>query len=146
MKLNFVSLLGAALLCGSLAANAQSPGGPGKEHKGEHRGEHRMKPCKEEADPAKCEARRKEMHERMKQVRDACKDKPDRQACMAEQYCAKSEDPAKCQAKAKEHRAKKSQHMDQRQAAAEACTGKRGEELQKCLGVQREKSGAQKSR
>ena len=142
MKLNFSTLLGAALLCGSLAVYAQAPGGPGKEQKGEHR----MKPCSQEPDPAKCEAKRKEMHERMKQVRDACKDKPDRQACMAEQHCAKSEDPSKCKAMAKEHMAKKHQYMDQRQAAAEACTGKRGDELQKCMGEQRQKSGAQKPR
>ncbi len=31
--------------------------------------------------------------------------------------------------------------MDEHQKAAEACTGKRGEELGKCLHEQREKSG-----
>jgi hypothetical protein len=31
--------------------------------------------------------------------------------------------------------------MDERQQMHEACTGKRGEELMKCLGDQRQKSG-----
>ena len=117
MKLNFVSLLGAALLCGSLAVNAQSQGAGTAGGAG------------------------KEMHERMKQAREACKEKPDRHACMTESMCAKAPDPAKCQAQAKERMAKMSKHMDERQAIAEACTGKRGEELQKCYREQREKSG-----
>ena len=142
MKLNIPTLLGAALLCGSLAVNAQAPGGPGKGPTGEYR----MKPCSQESDPAKCEATRKETREHMKQAYESCKDKPDRRACMTESMCAKSPDPAKCQAQAKERRAKMSQHADERQKAAEACTGKRGEELQKCMGEQRQKSGAPKRR
>lgn len=76
---------------------------------------------------------RQQMRERMKSAHEACKDKPDRRACMTENFCAKSEDPAKCQARAKEMRAKHAQRMDERQKAHEACTGKRGEELGKCL-------------
>jgi hypothetical protein len=140
MKLSIATLLGAALLCGSLAVNAQSPGGPGKGPMGEHR----MKPCSQEPDPAKCEATRKEMRERVKAMHESCKDKTDRRACMTEQYCAKSPDPAKCQAQARERQAKMGQHMDARQAAAEACTGKRGDELHKCMGEQREKHRARK--
>jgi len=100
-----------------------------------------MKPCSQESDPAKCEANRKQMRENMKAAREACKDKSDRRGCMTEQYCAKSPDPAKCQAQAREHRARMSQRIDERQKAHEACTGKRGEELGKCLREQREKSG-----
>jgi hypothetical protein len=100
-----------------------------------------MKPCSQEADPAKCEANRKEMRERYTAAREACKDKPDRQGCMAENFCAKAQDPARCQAQAKERRARSSQRLDERQAAHEACTGKRGDELQKCLYAQRGKSG-----
>jgi len=147
MKLNITTLLGAALLCGSLAVNAQAPSGDagkGPGMMGPGGGQRTMKPCKDEADPAKCEANRKQMRESMKAIHEACKDKPDRRACMAEQYCAKSPDPAKCQAQAKEHSAKMNQRMDERQKAAEACTGKRGEELQKCMGEQRQKSGAPK--
>ena len=118
MKLNITTLLGAALLCGSLAVNAQAPSGDAG--KGEHR---------------------KEMREKMKTAHEACKDKADKRACMTESMCAKSPDPAKCQAQAKERHAKMSQRMDERQKAHEACTGKRGDELMKCLGEQRQKSG-----
>jgi len=130
-----------AAACFSLAAAtamAQPPSGDGKGPGGPRHG---MRNCSQAADPAKCEAERKERYERVKQAREACKDKPDRQGCMAENYCAKAQDPAKCQARAKEHRARSSQRLDQRQAAHEACTGKRGEELQKCLGAQRGASG-----
>ena len=84
---------------------------------------------------------RAKMREGMKAAYEACKDKPDRHACMMESMCAKSSDPAKCQARAKEHHARMIKRMDEHQAAAEACTGKRGEELGKCLHEQREKSG-----
>ena len=87
---------------------------------------------------------RMEMRERMKGAHEACKDKADRRACMTDQYCAKSPNPAECQAKAKERHAKMSKRMDEHQQAAEACTGKRGEELQKCYREQREKSGHHK--
>jgi len=131
-----------AAACFSLAAAtsmAQSPSADaGKAPMGGH---HRMKPCSQEADPAKCEADRKEKRARMAAAREACKDKPDRRGCMSEQYCAKSQDPAKCQAQAREHRAKMSKRMDERQAAHEACTGKRGDELQTCLHAQHKKSG-----
>ena len=109
-------------------------GGPGGPH-------HGMKPCSQEADPAKCEANRKEMRERYKAAHEACKDKPDQRGCMTEQYCAKAADTAQCQAQAKERQAKMSQRMDAHQAAAEACTGKRGDELQKCMHAQHGKPG-----
>lgn len=79
--------------------------------------------------------------EAMKAAHEACKDKPDRHACMVEQVCAKSEDAAKCQERAKERHARMSKRMDERQQMHEACTGKRGDELRKCLGEQRQKSG-----
>jgi Spy/CpxP family protein refolding chaperone len=138
----FIPALAAA--CFSLAAftaGAQTPTPPadGKGHMGGH---HRMmKPCSQEADPAKCEANRKKMKEEMRAAHDACKGKPDQRACMTESFCAKQADPAKCQANAKEMHAKRSKHMDERQAAAEACTGKRGDELQKCYREQKEKAG-----
>src|SRR4029079_901552 len=100
-----------------------------------------MKPCSQESDPAKCEANRKAMRENMKAEHEACKDKADKRACMTDQYCAKSPNPSECQAKAKERHAKMSKRMDEHQKAAEACTGKRGDELQKCYREQREKSG-----
>jgi Spy/CpxP family protein refolding chaperone len=137
------ALAAACFSLASVMANAQTPPagdgkGPGMMGRGEH---HRMKPCKEEANPAKCEADRKAMRDNMKAARDACKDKPDRRACMTESMCAKSPDPAKCQAGAKERQSRMSKHMDERQKAHEACTGKRGEELGKCMREQREKSG-----
>jgi Spy/CpxP family protein refolding chaperone len=142
----FLPALAAA--CFSLSASfafAQAPSGdagkgPGMMGRGgEHH--HMMKPCSQESDPAKCEANRKAMRENMKAAHEACKDKADKRACMTDQYCAKSPNPSECQAKAKERHAKMSKRMDEHQKAAEACTGKRGDELQKCYREQREKSG-----
>ena len=116
MKSSIATLLGAALLAGALAVQAQTP--PPDAGKGP-RGEHR-----------------KEMREHMKAAYEACKDKPDRRACMTEQMCAKAPDPAKCRERAKERQQMHAQRMDERQKMHEACTGKRGEELQKCLGEQ----------
>ena len=131
-----------AAACFSLAAStvmAVTP--PGDAGKGPGGARHGMRNCSQAADPAKCEAERKARYERVKQAREACKDKPDRRGCMTEQYCAKEQDPAQCQARAKERQARHAQRADARQAIAEACTGKRGEELQKCLGAQRGASG-----
>jgi len=119
-----------ALLAGT--ALAQAPADAGKGPMGGHR--MMMKPCSQEADPAKCEAQRKEMREHMKAAREACKDSADKRGCMTQQMCSKASDPAKCQERAKERHARMSRHMDERQAAHEACTGKRGDELMKCLG------------
>jgi len=124
------SLAGLSAMAAAGDAGRGSMGGP----------HHRMKPCTQEADPAKCEANRKEMRERHMAAREACKDKPDRRSCMSEQFCAKSQDPAKCQAQATERQVKMSKRMDERQAAHEACTGKRGDELQTCLHAQHQKS------
>ena len=120
-----------ALLAGS--SFAQAPAETGKGPMGGHR---MMKPCSEEADPAKCEARRREMREHMKAAREACKDSADKRGCMVQQMCSKAPDPAKCQERAKERHARMSKRMDEHQAAAEACTGKRGDELMRCLGEQ----------
>ena len=138
------ALAAACFSLASLSAMAQAPAGDagkGSASYGSGGPHHRMKPCSQEADPAKCEANRKEMRERFAAAREACKDKPDRRGCMTEQFCAKSQDPAKCQAQAKERQAKMSKRMDERQAMHEACTGKRGEELQTCLHAQHPKSG-----
>ena len=136
-----------AAACFSLAAVsafAQAPTGDAGKGPMEHRGM-MMKPCSQEADPAKCETNRKAMRENMKSAHEACKDKPDRRACMTEQYCSKSADPGKCKMEAKERGARMSKHMDERQKAAEACTGKRGDDLMKCMHEQREKSGRGRS-
>jgi hypothetical protein len=76
---------------------------------------------------------REKMREHMKAAHETCKDSKDRRACMTGAMCAKAPDPAKCQAMAKERHARFSERMDERQKAHEACTGKRGEELGKCL-------------
>ena len=68
----------------------------------------------------------------MKAAHEACKNAPDRHACMTENMCAKQADPAKCKERAKERHARHAKHMDERQAIAEACTGKRGDDLRKC--------------
>jgi broad specificity phosphatase PhoE len=71
--------------------------------------------------------------EQMRAAYEACKDKPNRQACMTEQVCAKSADAAKCQAQAKERQALFAKRMEERQAMHEACNGKRGDDLTACL-------------
>jgi hypothetical protein len=76
-------------------------------------------------------------HEQMRAAYEACKDKPDRRACMTEQYCAKSADVAKCQAQAKEHAQYAQKRLEQSQIMHEACNGKRGDDLTKCIGDQR---------
>ena len=110
-----LGLVGAALLCGSMLAYAQhTPGG--------------------ERTPEQ----RRHMHEHMKGAMEACKDKADRRACMHEQVCAKAQDPAKCQAEGK---ARMISRMEERQKMHEACNGKRGDELAKCLGEQHKGKG-----
>jgi hypothetical protein len=81
---------------------------------------------------------RAQMREAMKAAHEACKDKPDRRACMAERFCARSQDPAKCMARAKEHGQKRQQHVEQRQKMHEACNGKRGPDLESCMKGQRQ--------
>ncbi len=114
------TLLGAALLCSTLAVQAQTTPAPSAEP--------RQRPTPEQ---------REKMKEAYKAAREACKDNPDRRACMTQQMCSKAPDPAKCQERAKERGARMGKHMDERQAAHEACTGKRGDELMKCLEAQR---------
>jgi len=124
MKSGIATLLGATLLCGALAVQAQTQPAPA--------GEPRAKPTAEQ---------RKQMKEAMGAAHEACKDAPDKRACMTQNMCAKSPDPAKCQERAREHHGRASKRMDERQAMHEACTGKRGEELMKCLGEQRKARG-----
>jgi hypothetical protein len=129
-----------AAACFSLAAAtamAQSPSGDAGRGPmgGPHHG---MKSCSQEADPAKCEATSKEMRKRYLAARKACKDKP---GCVEEQFCAKETNKAQCMAKVKDLQERKAKQRDARQAAAETCTGKRGDELQKCMQAQHGKSG-----
>lgn len=108
-------LIAAALLAGSAAALAQSPAGA----------------------EGKAPERRHEMRERMKAAHEACKDASDRRACMHERMCEKAADPAKCRADAAERHKRMMARMEERQAMHEACSGRRGDELMKCLGEQR---------
>ena len=98
-----------------LALSACAQAGPGERHRS-------MSP-----------EQRAQMREHMKAARESCKNATDRRACMSAAFCARSPDPAKCQAMAKERHGKFAQRMDERQKAHEACTGKRGEELGRCL-------------
>jgi len=134
----FVPALAAA--CFALSASfafAQAPAGDAGKGPMQHG---MMKPCSQEPDPAKCEATRKQMRENMKAAHDACKDSKDKRACMTENFCAKQPDPAQCKAKAAERQQKMGKKMDEHQAIAEACSGKRGDDLQKCYHEQHQKS------
>lgn len=100
--MNATLVIGGLALAISSTLLAQAPtqsGGPQTEPTG-------MRPCAQEPDPAKCEARRKEMRERFKQAREACKGKEGRALgqCIAQLRCAKAANPTKCQADAKERR------------------------------------------
>ena len=94
-------VLGSLLLAASTALLAQSPAQPGQPAAGRER---MMQPCSKEPDPAKCEARRKEIREHMKSAHDACHAKQGRErgTCIAQHMCAKAPDPAACQSRAKE--------------------------------------------
>ena len=129
MKSKIATFLGAALLCSALAVQAQTstPPAPGA-------GEQKR------ATPEQ----REKMRAAMKGAHEACKDAADKHACMTQQMCSKAEDKAKCEARAKEHAKHRAEHMDKMQAAAEACTGKRGDDLKKCYQEQRQKSGGGK--
>ena len=133
---SIVTLLGAALLCGSLAVQAQTTPPPASPQAtppaSSARGE---RPQLTPEQKAKFRADMKAAHE-------ACKTASDKRACMTENICSKQADPAKC----KEHAAKRAEHhgkrMDQHQAMAEACTGKRGDALKQCYKAEHEKRKA----
>jgi len=137
----FIPALAAACFALAAATSYAQMGGGGE---GKRMGHHQMTPCSQEADPAKCEATRKQKREQFRAAHEACKDAKDKRGCMTENYCAKATDPAQCKAKAAEMKQKHAQHADQRQAIAEACTGKRDEALQQCYRDQRAKSGTKK--
>jgi Spy/CpxP family protein refolding chaperone len=136
------ALAAASLALAATFAHAQAPSGDaGKGSMAEH---HMMKPCSQEPDPAKCEANRKAMRENMKAAHEACKSSADKRGCMTQQFCSKQPDPAKCQERAKQMHEKMGKRMDEHQKAAEACTGKRGDDLMKCMHEQHEKNESPK--
>jgi Spy/CpxP family protein refolding chaperone len=140
MKKLTAALAAAMFALAATFAHAQAPSGDagkGPGMMGPGGGHRMMKPCSQEADPAKCEANRKAMRENMKQAWESCKSSTDRRGCMTQQMCAKAQDPAQCQAKAKERQQRHMKMMDEHQKAAEACTGKRGDDLMKCMHDQR---------
>ena len=102
-------IIGGLMLAASTALLAQTLPAPGAPD-GTKGGPYGRPPaCAQAADPAKCEAQRKEMREkgrqRMNEAREACKgrEKPEQGKCVAQHMCAKAQDPAKCEAHAKEH-------------------------------------------
>ncbi len=102
--MNAKLILAGLILSASTALFAQAPAAPAPADAPKGGPHGKMRPCAQDADPAKCEARRKEMREGMKSAREACKGKegPERGKCVTQQMCAKSPDPAKCEAHAKE--------------------------------------------
>jgi len=99
--------------------------------------------CTKAPDPARCEARRKEM----RGAAEACKAKPqgERRACMSAALCAKSEDPAKCKARHAERAERHKARQAERQNAREACKGREGEARKDCMREQRGKKAPAKS-
>ena len=109
------------MLSASTALFAQSQPAPEAPKAGPHG---KMRNCAQDADPAKCEAQRKEMRAKMREnmtsAREACKGKegPDRGKCMAQQMCAKAPDPAKCEAHAKERMEHRHEMHEKREKGA----------------------------
>jgi hypothetical protein len=121
---SIATFLGAALLCGSFAVQAQTPPPAG--------GAERKPPTPEQREKFRAD---------MKAAHETCKDSKDRRACMTASICSKQADPAKCQEQAKQRSAERGKRMDQRQEIAEACTGKRGDSLKTCYRAEAEKRG-----
>jgi hypothetical protein len=113
----FKALIGTVLLAATTALYAQTTAPADKGERRRH-----MTPCAQEKDPAACEARRKEMREKMKGARDkarqACEGKQgdERRSCMQREFCAQSKDPAKCEARVKERMEKHKQHMQEKKS------------------------------
>src|SRR5262245_12356780 len=102
MTSKIATLLGAALLCSTLAVQAQTTPPPAGE---------RAKATPEQREKIRAD---------MKAAHEACKNASDKHACMTENVCAKQADPAKCKERAKERHAQHGKRMDERQAIAEA--------------------------
>jgi hypothetical protein len=122
---SIATFLGAALICGSLAVQAQTPPPPAG-------GADRKPPTPEQ---------REKFRGDMKAAHEACKAASDKRACMTENMCARQSDPAKCRDMAKQRHAEHGKRMDQRQEIAEACTGKRGDDLKQCYKAEADKRG-----
>lgn len=122
---SIATFLGAALLCGSFAVQAQTPPPPAG-------GAERKAPTPEQREKFRAD---------MKAAHEACKASTDMRACMSENICAKQADPGKCREQAKQRSAEHAKRMDQRQEIAEACTGKRGDALKQCYRAEADKRG-----
>lgn len=112
-QMNARMLLGSLILAASTSLFAQAQPAPSRSDGAKAGHEGRMPPCAQEPDPAKCEAQRKEMREKMrgnmKEAREACKDKEgsERGKCMTRTMCAKAPDPANCESHAKQRMEKR---------------------------------------
>ena len=108
-------LLGAVLLTATTALYAQTtpPADAGKGPQG------RRFDCSQAKDPKACEARRKEMREKMKASHEkaakACEaQKGDaHRDCMRKSMCAEAKDPVKCEARGKERMEKRKERREQ---------------------------------
>ncbi len=137
------AFIAALLLASATALHAQTP--PGEGGKGPMR-EHRMD-CAKASDPAKCEERRAKMRDAHRMAEEACKGKDgaDRRACMGQQMCAQAPDPAKCNERQKERAERHKDRAEAHHKAREACKGKEGDEMRKCMHEHRPPRPASKS-
>jgi len=123
-RMMFAGLL-LATSTGLLAQGAAPAQTEGRHKDGYHRAD-----CAKSADPAQCEARRKEMRENLGKAREACKGQEGtaRGACMARQVCAKAADPAKCEASARDRAEKHKERHAQRETKREERKARRDSE------------------
>jgi hypothetical protein len=134
--------IAAALLCVTAGFAYAHPGEGGRGYgRGPDGQRHGFQSCSQAADPAKCTAERQKMRDDFRAAREACRSNADPRGCTTQQFCGKQANPAQCQERAQERHAYRSKRVDERQAIAEACTGKRGDDLQKCYREQHQKRG-----
>jgi hypothetical protein len=110
----------ALLLCASFAVQAQAA---------------KSVDCSQAANPAACEERERVRKERADRLRDmhrraaeVCKTRPspEQRECMQTEMCREAKDPARCEENARKN-------AERRDKVLEACKGKQGKVLQKCM-------------
>jgi Spy/CpxP family protein refolding chaperone len=114
--MRIAAITGACLFAATTALYAQTPS-PADAGKGAPQG--RRFDCSQAKDPKACEARRKEMREKMKAAHEkaaqACESQKGdaHRDCMRKQMCAGAKDPAKCEARTKEMMEKRKERREQ---------------------------------
>lgn len=129
-----VSVVAAALLAFAGLSGAQESQGPAGSAGPGQAAPHSRFDCSKAKDPARCQARREEMRQKLQEAKKACEGKAgdERRSCMIDAVCSKAADPQKCHERANA-RAQKYQEMKA------ACADKQGDALRACMREQYKK-------